>query len=56
MDYANEHDKVVKYGVSGSVWKGSSGGPCVILEGPLAGAIIGTGEKSFTKLKLDVMY
>lgn len=53
VDYANGHDKDIRYGVSASVWKGSSGGPCIILEGPLAGAIIGTGKK-FSRLKLSL--
>lgn len=45
VDYANGASKVIRYGVSASVWKGSSGGPCIILEGPSAGAIIGTGKR-----------
>lgn len=32
------------YGVSATLWKGSSGGPCIILEGPEAGRIIGLGK------------
>ena len=31
-------------GVSCSLWKGSSGGPCILLEGQYAGAIIGLGK------------
>ena len=46
LDALRADEKSVLMGVSSSLWKGSSGGPCVILEGPLAGAIIGTGKST----------
>ena len=46
IDVADATTNAFRYGISASLWKGSSGGPCLILEGPLAGAIIGTGKTS----------
>jgi hypothetical protein len=46
IDFADAKSNAFRYGISASVWKGSSGGPCFLLDGPLAGAIIGTGKKS----------
>lgn len=46
VDDAMKVGQAYRFGVSASVWKGSSGDPCVLLEGPKGGAIIGTG-KSF---------
>ena len=45
IDHANAEINTFRYGISASVWKGSSGGPCFLLEGPMAGAIIGIGKK-----------
>lgn len=36
----------VKYGVTVPLWYGSSGGPCVLLDGPRAGQIIGLGMQT----------
>lgn len=33
------------YGVSATLWKGSSGGPCIILDGQQNGKIMGLGKK-----------
>lgn len=47
----------VLFGVSASTWKGSSGGPCVITEGPLTGAIIGLGKNlSYSNIDLDLKF
>lgn len=48
IDFADAKSKAFRYGISASLWKGSSGGPCFLLDGPLAGAIIGTGKKSIS--------
>jgi hypothetical protein len=48
VDRVDEGVNVIMYGVSASLWKGSSGGPCVQLEGGSAGAIFGLGKVSFT--------
>ncbi len=42
---AEIQDDHVKYGVTIPLWYGSSGGPCVVLDGPRAGQIIGLGMK-----------
>lgn len=44
LDQAAAEDERAIFGVSCSLWKGSSGGPCVLLDGPNAGAIIGLGK------------
>ncbi|KAL9099348.1 MAG: hypothetical protein Q9163_005139 [Psora crenata] len=41
LDQADANDKRTILGVSASLWKGSSGGPCVLLDGSGAGAVIG---------------
>jgi hypothetical protein len=46
IDFADAKSNAFRYGISASLWKGSSGGPCFLLDGPLPGAIIGTGKKS----------
>lgn len=59
LDNARINDGLLLYGVSASLWKGSSGGPCVLLDGSENGRIIGLGEKTFfsvTKLKVTVAY
>lgn len=43
LDKTTAEDEWAIFGVSCSLWKGSSGGPCVLLDGPEAGAIIGLG-------------
>jgi hypothetical protein len=53
IDHADAQTNTFKYGISASLWKGSSGGPCFLLEGAMAGAIIGTGKK-FPMLKADL--
>ena len=54
LDKADANTERTVFGVSSSLWKGSSGGPCILLDGPKAGAIIGIGKTffSFTNLKL----
>ena len=42
--YAASDAKCMRFGVTASLWKGASGGPCVLLEGPTAGAIVGMGK------------
>lgn len=44
LDKATGSDEQVIFGVSCSLWKRSSGGPCILLDGPEAGAIIGLGK------------
>jgi len=44
LDKADANDKRTVFGVSTSLWKGSSGGPCVLLDGLEGGAIIGLGK------------
>ena len=51
LDRANYKEETI-FGVSSTLWKGSSGGPCVILDGPSAGAIIGLGKHP-PLLKMD---
>ncbi|CAO1605460.1 hypothetical protein XANCAGTX0491_008978 [Xanthoria calcicola] len=41
LDHAAIYQEHIYYGVSSSLWRGSSGGPCVIMEGEHAGRIIG---------------
>lgn len=53
IDHAEVQTNAVRFGISASIWKGSSGGPCFLLDGPMAGAIIGTGKK-FPVLKADL--
>ena len=38
-------DEHTRFGVSCSLWKGSSGGPCVLLDGAGSGGIIGLGTR-----------
>lgn len=45
LDEAEFNDKNVLYGVSASLWKGNSGGPCIVLDGNEAGGILGLGKK-----------
>lgn len=45
VDKADAATNAFRYGVSASLWMGASGGPCFLLEGAMAGAIIGTGKK-----------
>ena len=44
LDMANATGDFTRFGVSSSLWKGSSGGPCVLLDGNEAGGIIGLGN------------
>ena len=44
LDKAEANDQRTVFGVSASLWKGSSGGPCVLLDGFEGGAIIGLGK------------
>ena len=41
FDFAHATEGGIYYGVSASLWKGSGGGPCILLDGPNAGKIIG---------------
>ena len=41
LDRAEKLPSTIRYGISASVWKGANGGPCIILEGAMAGAFIG---------------
>ncbi|MCJ1464633.1 hypothetical protein MMC07_003246 [Pseudocyphellaria aurata] len=41
LDLADATEKKTVFGVSSSLWNGSSGGPCVMLDGSEGGAIIG---------------
>ena len=50
LDKGNANANRTLFGVSASLWKGSSGGPCVMLDGATPGAIIGLGENSFLPL------
>jgi hypothetical protein len=45
LDKIDSRGNVTRFGVSASLWKGSSGGPCVLLSGTEAGKIIGLGKK-----------
>jgi hypothetical protein len=45
LDKIEGRGNIVRFGVSASLWKGSSGGPCVLLSGIGAGKIIGLGKK-----------
>lgn len=40
-----------RLGVSCSLWKGSSGGPCVVLDGASSGGIVGLGKNFYFFLK-----
>ena len=52
LDQADANEQRTNFGVSASLWKGSSGGPCVLLDGFEAGGIIGLGKNdSFFKLE-----
>jgi hypothetical protein len=46
LDMIDVRDSVLRFGVSATLWKGSSGGPCVLLSGTGAGTIIGLGKKN----------
>ncbi|KAL8994378.1 MAG: hypothetical protein Q9169_005642 [Polycauliona sp. 2 TL-2023] len=46
LDAARVHAEHVVFGVSASLWQGSSGGPCVVLVGKNAGRIVGLGMKT----------
>ena len=50
LDNAVAINNCVKLGVSCSLWKGSSGGPCFLLNEVGAGAIIGHGKMFFSSL------
>ncbi len=54
LDCAEARDETILLGVSASLWKGSSGGPCILLDGEEGGAIIGLGKNisSFLSWKL----
>lgn len=54
LDRIEARSNIVRLGVSSSLWKGSSGGPCILLTGIEAGAIIGLGKNisSFPGRKL----
>ena len=52
LDLADSNEKRTIFGVSSTLWKGSSGGPCLVLNGPSAGAIIGLGKHP-SLLKID---
>lgn len=41
LDKAIPGGQCTAFGVSSTVWKGASGGPCVLLDGPTSGKIIG---------------
>ncbi|KAL8918898.1 MAG: hypothetical protein Q9208_007079 [Pyrenodesmia sp. 3 TL-2023] len=43
LDVADADPSQILYGVSSTLWKGSSGGPCVILSGDEGGRILGLG-------------
>ncbi|KAL8884202.1 MAG: hypothetical protein Q9215_007695 [Flavoplaca cf. flavocitrina] len=43
LDHVDAHDERITFGVSCSVWKGASGGPCVVLDGTAAGCVLGLG-------------
>ena len=45
LDKIEARGNDIRLGVSASLWKGSSGGPCVLLSGIGAGKIIGLGKK-----------
>jgi hypothetical protein len=45
LDKIEARSNIVRFGVSASLWKGSSGGPCMLLAGIGAGTIIGLGKK-----------
>ena len=47
IDKGEARPTMVKLGVSASVWKGGSGGPCVLLDGIEAGKIIGLGKYKY---------
>ena len=57
IDNASGSEESVKIGVSCTLWKGTSGGPCILLDGHEAGAIIGHGEidNSF-RLQADIQH
>lgn len=44
LDKAEISGRGPTFGVSSTLWKGSSGGPCFFLDGKLAGVIIGLGK------------
>lgn len=44
LDFAAANGESMIWGVSASLWKGSSGGPCIVLDGEKAGGIIGLGK------------
>lgn len=43
LDKANANAESAIFGVSSSLWKGSSGGACVLIDGIKGGSIIGLG-------------
>lgn len=49
LDKAEANADHILYGISSTLWKGSSGGPCVVLDGNKAGRIVGLG-KSYASL------
>lgn len=53
LDKADAHNERVTFGVSCSVWKGSSGGPCVVMDGDAAGGIMGLGTIRFCVLDVS---
>lgn len=53
LDKEHANDERTVFEVSASLWKGSSGGPCVLLDGIEGGAIIGLGKESFLVFQVE---